>query len=453
MSTMTVREMIHALRSNCREGILNSAIMASAGTGKTYQLAMRYIGLLLLGVEPEEIVAITFSKKAAGEIFEKIITQLIELIESEQKRLEAVRNGFLPANTTTEANLSGTLKKILASRRKLHIETNDSFLMQIIQGAPAEFGIAGEISMQDEEDDTLRQHAMLQALHSPMLSAHAKESREELYRILKSISFGLDKTTLYAEITELLKEYYPVYQDHPEEANWDMCDQPSAQALLGIESLKQIRESLEAALQKDHPEIIEVKPLEQKILDLMTNAELSAAGSGMRPEVDEATFFIDKGFLATPLPNSLSYYKKSYPVTPQLAEILHRLLSHIAAAELFAKQAKTHAVFQLMRLFQKTYDEQTQRAGKLVFSDILYLVNHLNQKDFGAAQVLQKRLDQKINHYLLDEFQDTSTNQWSAFQNLVEEVIQNMDPEVFRSFFMVGDIKQSIYQWRSGNPL
>lgn len=60
------------------------------------------------------------------------------------------------------------------------------------------------------------------------------------------------------------------------------------------------------------------------------------------------------------------------------------------------------------------------------------------------------RLDCRLDHWLIDEFQDTSDVQWSVLQNLVDEVIQ--DPDRQRTFFCVGDVKQAIYGWRGGNP-
>ena len=91
--------------------IQNLAIMASAGTGKTYQLAMRFIALLLAGVKPEEIVAITFSRKAAGEILEKIVSTLLELIQKEDKRIEAAKNGFIPIGTSAPAGTDSISKR------------------------------------------------------------------------------------------------------------------------------------------------------------------------------------------------------------------------------------------------------------------------------------------------------------------------------------------------------
>ena len=62
-------------------------IMASAGTGKTYNLANRYIQLISYGIEPSEILAITFARKATAEIFDKIINRLLEL-EEEVRQLK-----------------------------------------------------------------------------------------------------------------------------------------------------------------------------------------------------------------------------------------------------------------------------------------------------------------------------------------------------------------------------
>ena len=66
--------------------------------------------------------------------------------------------------------------------------------------------------------------------------------------------------------------------------------------------------------------------------------------------------------------------------------------------------------------------------------------------------MLRERLALHIDHYLLDEFQDTSDTQWSALRDLISDVIQWNEESRFTSFFMVADVKQSLYQWRKGNP-
>ena len=137
--------------------------MASAGTGKTYSLAMRYITLLKLGAEPDEIIAMTFTNKAAGEIFDKIIQIMLNMLESPEELASAVKNGLLP-DGTTRGDLTMILRKIFSMPGKLRISTFDSFFFNIIEAFPLECGIAGSISLLNENDDTLRVSHLLRLL-------------------------------------------------------------------------------------------------------------------------------------------------------------------------------------------------------------------------------------------------------------------------------------------------
>ena len=109
----------------------NELIEASAGTGKTQALAGRLIELLRAGVKPQEIVALTFSRAAAGEIFERFVTLLAEGAETK------------PA----DAKL---LREVIASQHLSQIGTLDSFLMRIVRAFPLELGICGKLEMMDE---------------------------------------------------------------------------------------------------------------------------------------------------------------------------------------------------------------------------------------------------------------------------------------------------------------
>ena len=119
----------------------NSVIMASAGTGKTYSLSMRYLQLLLFGVELKEILAVTFTRKAAGEIFDEIIANLLKLIESETNCHQAEKSKLL-----------AILKKLLTSG-DVNISTIDSFFGSLLKAYAPELGITGEITMYSDQDD------------------------------------------------------------------------------------------------------------------------------------------------------------------------------------------------------------------------------------------------------------------------------------------------------------
>jgi len=109
----------------------------------------------------------------------------------------------------------------------------------------------------------------------------------------------------------------------------------------------------------------------------------------------------------------------------------------------------------LLTAYEERYDVQVRRAGRLMFGDLPLLLAPSDGRVLLGGKApdrldLEYRLDGEFDHWLLDEFQDTSTVQWRAVENLIDEVVQ--DPSGERTFFCVGDQKQSIYQWRGGDP-
>ena len=417
----------------------NLAIMASAGTGKTYQLAMRYILLILKGALPEEIVAITFTKKAAGEIFEKIMTLLLELILSEKELQNAIRNGFLGADVRRQ-DLIQVLQKILSCRKKLHIETNDSFLMQSVQASPAQFGIMGGISMLDEEDERPRKKALLQALHSPIFASGSEESfrkRQDIYMILRDSSMGNERSNLCAEVTELLRRFYNLYLEHPRREDWDLpVPEERRKDLLNTPDLADLLKRYETLLQNpSHEAIRNTCGVYEKFMKLQACAETTCKENVVHCNEKDlkvtTDFFLGKSAKLNVLDDLMdngsvpfSFNRKEYTVDAELFLCVRKLVFHIAASEYALIRRKTQAVYDLMAFFDESYAVQTRRQGLLTFQDILYLINSKENSDYGVLQMLRERLALHIDHYLLDEFQDTSDTQWSALRDLISDVIQ-----------------------------
>ena len=109
----------------------NLLIEASAGTGKTQALAERLIELLRLGVKPQEIVALTFSRAAAGEIFERFVSLLAD-------------------RAAEDPSCVALLREVIATQHLSQIGTLDSFLMRIVRSFPLELGLCGDLEMMDD---------------------------------------------------------------------------------------------------------------------------------------------------------------------------------------------------------------------------------------------------------------------------------------------------------------
>ncbi|RYD30995.1 MAG: hypothetical protein EOP87_15555, partial [Verrucomicrobiaceae bacterium] len=107
----------------------NLLILASAGSGKTFQLGNRVIGLIAMGVAPEKIVALTFTRKAAGEFADSVLTKLADAAESD-KTAEALRRELaLP-----DADFTAALERVVRALPRLTLGTMDSFFAKVVRG-------------------------------------------------------------------------------------------------------------------------------------------------------------------------------------------------------------------------------------------------------------------------------------------------------------------------------
>lgn len=432
----------------------NLAIMASAGTGKTYSLAMRYLTLLKLGVEPEEIVAMTFTNKAAGEIFDKIIQEILGMIAEPAKLQTAIEAGNLPEDTKKE-DLFTILRKILCAPKKLQISTLDSFFFNIISAFPLECGIAGEISMLNETDDEQRVEALLQLIRSSDDS-----QRKILMELIKLTSLNTEPYSIFAPAQKIIETYYKEYLKYPSEELWNnaalLDRETDFSDILKEEELDRLKEVF--LPKADAPN----KRLAQYYMKLVNLAEFAVQYAKTPVNFDDRfdspikTFFEKNPDWLNADSIETKFYNNVITLEGRELDALKKIVRHLLAVEYKNITDRNRANYNLLRRFDEKYAEAVRKNGRLTFKDITFLLKPQDgagtlSLPFSDNMVLEERLDARYNHYLLDEFQDTSDEQWRAIANLVDEVFQP-GQERFRSFFCVGDIKQSIYQWRDGNP-
>ncbi|MEM7393380.1 MAG: 3'-5' exonuclease, partial [Verrucomicrobiota bacterium] len=142
-------------------------------------------------------------------------------------------------------------------------------------------------------------------------------------------------------------------------------------------------------------------------------------------------------------PIEFDYSRKTHTLDKEVAQLFYKLMAHLVATELDRALNQTRGIFRVLEQFEIIYQDWIRKKGKLTFDDSQHLLAEC------ATLYLDYRLDGKLDHWLFDEFQDTSDQQWKVFRNLVDEAIQDSEGE--KSFFYVGDVKQAIYGWRGGN--
>ncbi|MBE6359434.1 MAG: hypothetical protein E7057_09360 [Lentisphaerae bacterium] len=442
-------------------------ISASAGTGKTYALASRFIQLLSFGAAPDSILALTFTKAAAGEIFDRIVKRLGEMaLLPDLPQNRCIRQG--------KTDAAGLLRSLLApGSRNLQIGTIDSFFMQILQAFAPELGIWGKLNMIPEKDDRFIRRVLRSWINNI-----SDETELNILRELLKDANASETRNFNESMHTLLAEVYPWYLQNLAGVSGDFDSTlespalwfPSPEEVFTPESCIQASDQLRGMAQniEERSAVIpnrttsrSMKTLARRLLMLANDLDKSRYGF-LFGKLDGDVQELFKAISSSNAPywcdekNPLLNYNKNITFSPEESKLICRVFRHIRALSMLQMRQKGKAVFSLMAEFDRFYAALVRNNGNLTFSDLTALLLNLDKETgeiiLGSPdRSLEYRLDAGIMHYMFDEFQDTSDFQFMVFDPLLRELFSSRS-EFFRSFFCVGDLKQSIYQWRGGNP-
>lgn len=440
--------------------IHHQAIAASAGSGKTFQLAQRYIRLLAHQVAPERIIALTFSRKAAGEIFDSIVQYLsLAALSPEEARAMAPR---IERPAFEQADFLKLLRLFLDRLHHLHIGTIDSFIVGMARTFPMELGLSMEFDVLDRdgaESVRLRREVLNTIFNHRLIDRGAQHQFQEAFKLT---TFGQEEKALAYNLERFINMYQVYYQLLPHRHGWgdEQRIWPNGSPwLTPADDVQGAAERLRALVGQSHfPD-----PLVQSLLKIINVVDGYTESTPWDATLGQSVVFKElltrMADLAAGAETILRYRKKEYTLSPEQSLLFYRLLHHLFHVEIRSALIRTRGLYRLLDQYERLYDRRVRRRGRLTFDDAQYLLTGANRYSGGALLsrlpdpetrlYIDYRLDCRLDHWLLDEFQDTSNAQWEVFRNLIDEIVQ--DPSGRRSFFYVGDVKQAIYGWRGGN--
>ena len=158
-----------------------TVIEASAGTGKTFSLVTRLLKLIFGGTEPERIVALTFSRAAAGEIFNSFIERLSDAAADDGAAAEE-SDRIAAGRRLGKSDFVEMLRKVIARQHLSLIGTLDSFLMKIVRMLPLELGLEGEIAVLSDFRAPVEQSRLLDEMMA-LQSDDAKLFYRDAFRL------------------------------------------------------------------------------------------------------------------------------------------------------------------------------------------------------------------------------------------------------------------------------
>lgn len=414
----------------------NVLIRASAGTGKTYQLSNRYLGLLARGSQVDSILASTFTRKAAGEIMNRILLRIAEAAADEKKRkelAEAIGVGL------TEPQCFGMLRRMTENLHRIHVHTLDGFFSSLATCFPYELGLApGWRVMDDAENEIFVRDAIRQVL---------AEDPDSAVRIMRGLTRGQTHRNIQRQVMDLLGEMYEKTLPAPAEA-WQKVEKIPLPRMLDDAELGVLLGKIQA-----WADVMDAETDDSTSLWRGTRKQSFTGGlRGMVESAGEENWrkllengLIKKSLEADKLSQPLTYYAKEVP--GELATGITQLAFHVSGTLLRQYVQQTYATQKMMERFHVHYEALKQKAKVVRFADITRRLAQFITDEAQAAMML--RLDAGVDHLLLDEFQDTSVDQWNILKPLGRRCTTAGSGKL-RTFFCVGDMKQAIYAWRGG---
>ncbi len=390
------------------------ALKASAGSGKTFALSMRFLALLFKGANPSEILTLTFTKKATAEMKERILDYL-KILQKENLENEKEKSQNILKELEEKYHLNPDLVRNSAQKiyqrflnAEIRISTIDAFFQSILRKFCWFVGLSANFEVNEDTE------AHQQQLNEGSLSALNNEQLEELSAfIVQCLSHESYTSDSILERLRFLKNKLYLFDPNKKEPAFD-----EEGFLEKLRSLNNQIQSIETA---------------------SNEAKKAIKCDSFRGFLNSSLTWLEKK-------SEYLYFKKLKNEIPTLESECEEIENDLKRYY----EAKETAIFKKFPKFIQLYDNATSKIQALDFDAIKDKVHVLlNGYEEMPAEFFYFRLDSKIAHILIDEFQDTSLNDYKILAPFIDEIKAGIGQAKWhRSVFFVGDVKQSIYAFR-----
>ena len=422
----------------------NSVVVeACAGSGKTWLLTSRLFRLLLSGARPDQILAITFTRKAAQEMQERLFSLLRDCALFNDAKLSALltERGAVAndANMNKARALAG---EVLTNSRGVTIDTFHGWFASLCQMAP----LASGFSRQSEPTD---QTMFWMDLAIDEFTAQLLHDQSELLGAFDTLASQLDRSVVRQVLHSALSNRVAcsLWLSNQEAPPLDMVfgigagEQWPEEVLNNRHYLEQWQQAagwLALGTAKQQGNAVEI---EKALTALREGADAAVVFDQLKAVCLTAKNEPSKTFV------KITAAQKTAVNETEYVQTLEWLAQQTAQAFQLEKDQldmqATAALAQLIEPLFATYKAIKAEHGLCDFDDLEATALAMLMNDEQRAY-MQQKLDTRVRHLLVDEFQDTNPVQW----NILKLWLQDYSGDDKPSVFLVGDPKQSIYRFR-----
>ena len=430
---------------------------ASAGSGKTFTLAAEYIKLVVRNPQAyRQILAVTFTNKATEEMKMRILSQLYGIwrglpssADYTQKVCEALDAS--PVFVAKQAGLA--LTNLLHNYSYFRVETIDSFFQSVLRNLARELDLTANLRI-GLNDGEVEEQAVDQLVEN--LSVHD----EMLQWLMKYIMENISDDRSWNVIGQIKSFGKTIFRDYYKQWSRQLYEVIGKKGFLEqyAQNLREIREQALKRMKEIGDQFF--SELEAAGFNYETDLSYGKSGvAGLFLKLQNGVF--DESVLGKRVTDCVGAPEKWMKKTHQRREELYTLADGVLGRllrqaideqprqwKLFKSADLTLKHLNQLRLLdsiEKKVRELNEGANRFLLSDTQQLLHELIEG--SDSPFVFEKIGTQLEHIMIDEFQDTSTVQWQNFKVLLQETMSHEQTENL----IVGDVKQSIYRWRSGD--
>ncbi len=429
---------------------------ASAGSGKTFTLATEYIRLLVENPQSyRNILAVTFTNKATEEMKMRILSQLYgiwkELPESDNYLANIQeRTGLEPRIIRERSGMA--LSNLTHNYNYFRVETIDTFFQSVLRNMARELDLTTNlrIGLNDYQVEELAVDQLIEDLTTTDVM---------LQWILKYIMENISDDKTWNVITQIKKFGQNIFKDYYKEVSTTLNQKMSEEGFFDnyTTRLRELRKAAEEHMMEIGESFFDTLESEGIAIDDLSNKQRGIAS--FFNKIRRGDF--DPGIVNTTVTNHLvnpeKWCAKTHPKREQIIQLAETTLGDILRYAVDAREQQWKIYqsanltlrhlnqLRLLSSIEQKVRELNETDNRFLLSDTQQLLHSLI--DGSDSPFIFEKIGTQLEHVMIDEFQDTSTIQWQNFKVLLAETMSHENG----SNLIVGDVKQSIYRWRSGD--
>ena len=429
---------------------------ASAGSGKTFTLATEYIKLVVENPQSyRNILAVTFTNKATEEMKMRILSQLYGIWKrlpdsANYMRVICEKTGQSEAFVSERAGIA--LRNLLHNYNYFRVETIDTFFQAVLRNLARELDLTANlrIELNDTQVEELAVDHLIEDLHTTDVI---------LQWLLKYIMENISDDKSWNVIGQIKNFGKTIFRDHYKNVSNILREKMEEPGFFDryTTQLRELRQTAMDRMKQLADEFFKIIRSEGLAIDDFSYGKAGICGFFLK--LQEGNF--DESVVGKRVTDSLGepekWCKKTHPRRELIYSLADSTLGQIlrTTMEERPKQWKIYqsadltlrhlSQLRLLGSIEKKVRELNESANRFLLSDTQQLLHALI--DGSDTPFIFEKIGTQLQHVMIDEFQDTSTVQWQNFKVLLSEAMSQEGAENL----IVGDVKQSIYRWRSGD--